>query len=99
MAAKVVWSERALEDLRNIVQYLEQRWTEQEKFKFATQLEKKIGLIQNNPLTFKLSYRFEGTRECLIRKNLSVFYIVLEETVFIITLWDNRRNPTKIRSG
>jgi hypothetical protein len=35
-------------------------------------------------------------RKCVLNKQTSIFYKVTEKTVFIVALFDNRRDPEKI---
>jgi len=46
---KLIWSDEALNNLKGIIDYLENRWTEREIKKFAQLLDKQLKLINDNP--------------------------------------------------
>ncbi|MGP8213954.1 MAG: type II toxin-antitoxin system RelE/ParE family toxin [Bacteroidia bacterium] len=97
MALKVVWSNEAKESLKKIITYLEENWTRRELSSFARILEKQLSIISNKPKCYKKSERLLGTRECLLTKHNSLFYTFDNENVFVVTLWDNRQEPGKLR--
>ena len=45
---KLHWSERALADLKNIIDYLTQNWTERDIRNFAKRLDKRLEVIVIN---------------------------------------------------
>jgi plasmid stabilization system protein ParE len=96
MALKVIWSDEAKESLQNIVTYLEENWTKKELNSFSGILENQLSIICNNPKTYKKSERLLGTRECLLTKHNSLFYMANKENVLIVTVWDNRQEPSKL---
>ena len=46
---RLIWSDEALNNLKDIIDYLENRWTEREIKKFAQLLDKQLKLIKDNP--------------------------------------------------
>jgi len=46
---KLIWSDEALNNLKRIIDYLENRWTEREIKKFTQLLDKQLKLINDNP--------------------------------------------------
>lgn len=44
--SKIIWSEEALNNLREIIDYLEWKWSERELKKFAQKLENQIEIIK-----------------------------------------------------
>lgn len=49
---KIIWYDEALKNLKGIIHYLELSWTEREIKKFSKLLDKKLELIQSNPILF-----------------------------------------------
>lgn len=47
-----MWSLRALADLKNIIDYLLENWTQKEIQHFVRKLDKRLGLISLNPNLF-----------------------------------------------
>ncbi len=97
MALEIIWSQEADNNLAAIISYLENNWTEKELKKFASILEEKINLIAEYPLSGKQSQRLHGTRECILTKHNTLFYVVNKTNLYIVSIWDNRQNPDKLK--
>jgi plasmid stabilization system protein ParE len=90
---KVVWSENSLSELKEIIEYLESNWTGKETSKFFKKLEKTIKQISINPLMFPKTEKKESVRRCVLSKQLTLYYQTDTNYLYIISLFDNRRNP------
>ncbi len=97
MALEIIWSEEADFNLDSILKYLQSNWTEKELKNFAGKLDEQLSLISEFPLQYKQSQRLQGTRECVITKHNSLFYIVAKTSIYILSIWDNRQNPSKLK--
>ena len=93
---KIVWSDEALSNLKNILAYLEDNWTLKEIKKFATLLNRQLIRIQNNPLLFAESENHSTIRKSVLTKQISIYYRVKKNNVELISLFDNRQNPKKL---
>ena len=94
---KIIWSDEALNNLKSIIAYLESRWSKKEISKFANLLDKNVNLIKDNPLLFPKSNRRKEYRKAVISKQISLYYMIDNKSITIITLWDNRQNPRKLK--
>ena len=92
---KVVWSDNSLSELKEIVGYLETNWTNKEISRFFKKLERTIKQISINPLMFPKTEKRESVRRCVLSKQLTLYYQVDTNYLYIISLFDNRRNPNK----
>jgi plasmid stabilization system protein ParE len=99
MALEVSWSKEAREELIKVISYLEENWTEREIKRFTSKLEEQITIISSKPKTYKKSKRLLGTHECLITKHNSLFYTYNDTYLFIVTVWDNRQEPGKLKKS
>jgi len=96
---EIRWSEEAVKNLNNIFDYLEKNWSEKEIKKFAQKLEKCINIIRTTPFAFPLS-EIMKIRRIVINRQITMYYEVASNVIYIITLFDTRQNPKKIkRSG
>lgn len=95
---KLIWSDEALQNLKGIVEYLEARWTNREIRKFAQLLDHQLNLIRDNPLLFPKSEVSEGFRKAVISKQVSIYYQILKHEVHIISVFDTRQNPSKLKN-
>ncbi len=55
MAYKIFWTEEAINNLEEIIEYLYFRWTQKEIDHFKTKLSKQIDLIRQNPFLLPTS--------------------------------------------
>ena len=90
---KIIWSDEALNNLKSIIEYLENNWTEREIKKFAQLLDKWLSLLASNPYSFPATNHPKKLRKVVISKQTSIFYQPFENHVRIVSLFDNRRNP------
>jgi plasmid stabilization system protein ParE len=90
---KIIWSDEALTNLKNIIEYLERKWTEKEISNFAQLLDKQLQRIENNPFLFPETDTSNGIRKSVLSKQTSIYYRIVKFEIRIITLFDNRQNP------
>ena len=93
---KIIWTDESLKGLKSILDYLEEKWTKREIKKFAKLLDKQIGLIQKNPKLFPLSSRSNELRRSVLSKQTTIYYKVDKNNIYIVSLFDNRRNPISL---
>jgi plasmid stabilization system protein ParE len=93
MEKEIVWTAQARANLEEVYLYLLDNFGTQVVDKFLNDIEKKTLLIQKMPSLYPQIPDFEGVSRCLVNKNVSLYYKVLELKISIIALVDNRRNP------
>lgn len=94
---RVVWSDEALKSLKGIIEYLENNWTKKEITKFVNLLEKRISVIVSNPFSFPVVIHPKKIRKAVVSKQISIFYLPDNSQITILSLFDNRRNPDRIK--
>lgn len=52
MDYKIFWTEEAIQNLEEIIDYLKHKWTQKEVDNFKLKLSKQIDLISSNPACF-----------------------------------------------
>jgi|SRR5690606_32621293 len=92
MAKRIVWTIDAQENKDSILKY----WNHHNQsnsysIKLNTLFKKVISLISEMPNTGRKT-NVEGVRAKLI-KNYLIFYEEIQETIFILSIWDTRRDP------
>jgi len=93
---RIIWTDESLKGLKNIMLYLEDRWTKKEIKKFAKLLDKQINLIRKNPTLFPLSGRSMEVRISVLSRQTTIYYKIIENNVYLVSLFDNRRNPDRL---
>ena len=94
---KIEWSEEAIRNLDGIIDYLKREWTDKEIIKFVSKLDKAINLISTNPNLFRLTNKRKNIRRCVLMKQVSIYFRHTEDTVYIISIFDTRQNPAKLK--
>lgn len=93
---KVAWTATAIKQRNYIFAY----WNERNKSNnFSRKLNQKfierVSLLKTNPeLGKKTSFK---TNRVLTLGHFSIFYRLIDNTIFITSVWDNRQNPKKLR--
>ena len=57
---------------------------------------KNFNHIQKNPELFPVS-EFEKLRKCVVSKQTSIFFIIEKNKIYIVSVFDTRQNPVKIK--
>jgi len=94
---KLKWSDRALADLKNIIEYLTENWNQKEIKNFARKLDKRLDIISTNPNLFAKTTRRKNVRRSVLTKHTVIYYETTENQVTIVALFDPRQNPKKLR--
>lgn len=93
----VFWSENALIDLKNIIEYLSENWTDKEIKNFAIKLEKRVSIIKQNPQLFPKTAKRKGIRRSVLTKQTVLYYISDNESITFLALFDSRKDPKKFK--
>ncbi|PIQ21199.1 MAG: hypothetical protein COW65_10595 [Cytophagales bacterium CG18_big_fil_WC_8_21_14_2_50_42_9] len=94
---KIVWTNKALANLDNIIQYLTNNWTEKEISKFFRKLDRRINIISQRPLLYPLTSNRKNVRRSVLTTQVTIYYRINKQVVEILTLFDNRKNPFKLK--
>ena len=93
---KIIWTNEALSNLKNVIAYLEKHWTEKEIKRFSLLLDRNLDLIQNNPTLFVEYNKAKKVRKSVLTKQVTIYYRVVNNDIQIITLFDSRQSPKKL---
>jgi len=74
MDYKIFWTEKAIQNLEEIIVYLSTRWTQKEVENFKTKLSKQIDLIKMNPRMFPTSTFQPRLRKAVLSRQTSILY-------------------------
>lgn len=93
---KILWTEHALNELKETYTFLETHWTERELTRLSVELERVLMLISNNPRMFALSEETSVRRAPIRRLNMLYYRVIeKEKTVQVLSFFNNRQNPEK----
>lgn len=94
---RIQWSTKAELDLQNIIAYLLEEWTEKEVGSFVKRLDKRLELIAINPRLFPKNNKRKNVRRSVLTKHTVIYYTFSLDVISIITLFDSRQNPEKLK--
>lgn len=94
---KIRWTEEATKNLESIIEYLETNWTSKEVKKFFQKLEKQLLLLSIFPEAYSLSLKKKKIHRCVFTKNLTIYYTVDEEFLVLLSIFDTRQHPSKVK--
>lgn len=95
---KVFLSPLAEKKLEILLEFLEYRWSLNARNEFLDTFLKSTQQISNHPKSCIESHEFEGLFKCVITKQTSYYYRILNDEIEIITIFDNRQNSQKVRA-
>ena len=94
---KIFWTDHALSELKNTIEYLEDNWTEKELKNFFRELDHIIELISRNPKLFPESISKKDIRKAVVTRFNSLYYRVNNNSIEILSFFSNRQDPSKIK--
>lgn len=94
---KLFWSEQALADLGNIIEYLTENWSQKEIRNFARRLDRRLNLIIDNPKLFPRTRKKKNVRRSVLTRQTVIYYEMADQTVTIVSLFDSRRHPGRLK--
>lgn len=94
---KVRFSRLAVFKLEKLLQFLENRWSEKVKLEFIEKLNQKIQSVEKYPRSFSASNLDPKLRRCVVTKQTSLLYEIQDDSIFILTIIDNRQSQRSIR--
>ncbi|TMU54851.1 type II toxin-antitoxin system RelE/ParE family toxin [Flagellimonas algicola] len=94
---KILWSNHALSELKQTLNYLETKWTVKELRAFSSKLDHVITLISKDPNLFPVASTKKLIHRAVVDKNNTLYYCVEKEVVQIVSLFSTRQDPDKKR--
>ena len=99
MRKEVVLSPTAKTKLSDLLEYLENKWSEKVKKEFIEKLDKSISRISDYPKSYSKSIEIKGLFKCVVTKQTSLFYRIKPKQIEVVTLFDTRQNPKKLKNN
>lgn len=97
MAYNIFWSEEAIRNLEEIIDYLYFRWTQKEVDNFKVKLSRQIDLISNNPNLFPISTFQPRLRKAVLSKQTTVFYEIKNGNIYLAYIFINFKSPERLK--
>lgn len=94
---KLFWTDEALKNLDQILEYLQQNWTQKEVDNFKNKVSNQLDIILRFPLIFPQSDQQSRLRKSAISKQTTIFYEIKGPVIYLVYLFDTRQDPNKIK--
>lgn len=94
MALIIKWSKEAKNTYEGVLIYLKTNWTDKEIEKFVNKTNSILTIISHQPYIFKAS-NHKRIWKAVVGKQNSLYYLVHESEVYLLSFWDNRMDPQK----
>ena len=95
---KVILSKRASNKLDKLLKYLELEWSVKVQQDFIRKLDKSLKHIQQFPQSSIQTDFVKGLHMLVVTKQTSLFYRFNSKTITIVTIFDNRMNPDRLKN-
>jgi len=97
MAVKfsVTWTPESKTKVDKIIKYLQDSWGNAEVEKFLDHLQQFEKIISTYPYSYKSSTKFLNCRLGLVHQHVTAIYKVLNDSIVILTVFDNRSDLEK----
>ena len=92
------WSKRAREDNRKLFAYLLEEWGEDIALRVRKEIEESPVRIRDFPEQFPIFLKEKQIRRYVLTRQTSILFKVNKELIEIVTLFDNRQNPKKLKN-
>jgi plasmid stabilization system protein ParE len=97
MKREVVITPKAKIEVEEIFNHLEAKWNNEVKKKFSNKINAAVKLIVENPELFPISSTNKKIRKVVISKQTSLFYHFNSKHIVIVSVFDSRQNPNKLK--
>jgi plasmid stabilization system protein ParE len=92
----IIWTDLAIDDVSENIYYLEKEWTEKEVIRFNKKIEETLEKLSRENLLFKPT-EYKNVFQIVIVKQITLFYEVKGDDIFLLRFWNNYQNPDKLR--
>jgi plasmid stabilization system protein ParE len=96
MTKAVVLTKTAELDLERITDYPAEQWGNAVCEKFISRFEKMCDNISSSPRMYRMIYKKEKVRKCVLTKHNALYYRERRNKIDILTIFDIRQNPDRL---
>jgi plasmid stabilization system protein ParE len=94
---KLIWTEKAFNDIEQIIDWLEQNWSEKTAKEFGEKVSRILFIIEKMPYLYPRIEKRKNIRKCLVVEQVALYYMIKKDTVTLLTFWDTRRDPKQMK--
>lgn len=94
---RLFWTEEALRNLDQIIEYLQQKRTQKEIDNFKNKLSAQLDIILRFPFIFPKSDKQNRLRKSVLSKQTTIYYEIKGSVIYLVYLFNNRQDPEKLK--
>ena len=91
-----IWTEDALSDVEDILDYLSTKWNQKIIDRFYLDLLASLSQIKEHPHSFQFFDKEKGIRTCLPNPHFRLFYKVIGNDLFVLRAYPSRKDPEQL---
>ena len=95
MAYRIIWTENAREDLKNIIDYLKREWSVKAAKNFIEKLDFILDILIVSPHIGMKSHKVKSVQQILITKHNKLYYQIKGQDIILLDFFDTRQHPDK----
>jgi plasmid stabilization system protein ParE len=88
-------TERAEEELNNILDYLIQNWSTKDALNFSHNVDDAFERLTQSPYTYPIYSR--TIRKFVLDKHNIIFYRIKKNQIQVLSIWPGKRDPKKLK--
>lgn len=94
---RVHWTTEAQRTFSYNLDYLSENWEAITINKFLDRVDEAIALIASNPQLFPKHDDLPDVHRCVVNSHISLFYIVFDDRIDLITFWNTHQDPENLK--
>jgi plasmid stabilization system protein ParE len=95
VALQIKWTQIALEDYRQIVEYLVQEWTDAVAGNFIELVDARLKTLSSFPFLGIASIKNPSIRSISLTKQNKLYYRISFNAIEVLNIFDTRQSPDK----
>lgn len=93
---KIEWTLLAKSDYWQNIEYLEENWAESDIVNFIKKVDNSLFLLKSKTILFVKS-DYKDVCKMVITKQITLFYLIDSETIYLLRFWNNYQDPTTLK--
>lgn len=94
---EIIWTRLANITFKEVFENLDARWTKKEMRNFRDLTDELLEKVKNDQITHPLVNETLEIRKAIVHKNVSLFYKVETNKIYLITFFNNQMNPKTLK--
>jgi len=94
---EIYWSIRALQEYKGLLDYISSEWGDVIMNRVKLEFSQTLSRIPASPEQFPIFLKKKKIRRCVASPQTSIYFKINKQNVEIYAIFDNRRNPKKLK--